>query len=74
MKQYLTREMIFDTLHDESQSDESKASVILALANQDQLALLNRVSNAMSQALDDVQDNLNQSFTHDSAMHEGESD
>ena len=72
MKQYLTREMILDTLHDESRSDESKASVILALANQDQLALLNRVSNAMSEALDDVQDNLNQSFMHDSAMHEGE--
>lgn len=72
MKQYLTREMILDTLRDESRSDESKASVILALANQDQLALLNRASNAMSEALDDVQDNLNQSFTHDSVMHEGE--
>lgn len=72
MKQYLTREMILDTLHDTSRSDESKASVILALANQDQLVLLNRVSNAMSQALDDVQDNLNQSFTYDSAMHKGE--
>lgn len=72
MKQYLTREMILDTLHDESRSDESKASVILALANQDQLVLLNRVSNAMSEALDDVQDNLNQSFMRDSAMHEGE--
>lgn len=72
MKQYLTREMILDTLHDESRSDASKASVILALANQDQLALLNRVSNAMSEALDDVQDNLNQSFIHNSAMHEGE--
>lgn len=62
MKHYLTREMILDTLHDESRSDESKASVILALANQDQLALLNRASNAISEALDDVQDNLNQSF------------
>ena len=72
MKQYLTREMILDTLYDESRSDESKASVILALANQDQLVLLNRVSNAMSEALDDVQDNLNQSFMHDSVMHEGE--
>ena len=72
MKQYLTREMILDTLHDASRSDESKASVILALANQDQLAVLNRVSNAMSEALDDVQDNLNQSFMHDSVMHEGE--
>ena len=72
MKQYLTRDMILDTLHDESRSDESISSVILALANQDQLVLLNRVSNAMSQALDDVQDNLNQSFTYDSAMHEGE--
>ena len=72
MKQYLTREMILDALHDESRSDESKASVILALANQDQLVLLNRVSNAMSEALDDVQDNLNQSFMHDSVMHEGE--
>lgn len=72
MKQYLTREMILDTLHDESRSDESKASVILALANQDQLVLLNRVSNTMSQALDDVQDNLNQSFMRDSVMHEGE--
>lgn len=65
MKQYLTREMILDTLHDKSRSDESKASVILALANQDQLVLLNRVSNAMSEALDDVQDNLNQSFIHE---------
>lgn len=65
MKQYLTREMILDTLRDESRSDESKASVILALANQDQLALLNRASNAMSEALDDVQDNLNQSFIHE---------
>lgn len=72
MKQYLTREMILDMLHDESRSDESKASVILALANQDQLALLNRVSNAMSEALDDVQDNLNQTFMHDSVTHEGE--
>lgn len=72
MKQYLTREMILDMLRDESRSDESKASVILALANQDQLALLNRVSNAMSQALDDVQDNLNQTFMHDSVTHEGE--
>lgn len=72
MKQYLTREMILDMLCDESQSDESKASVILALANQDQLALLNRVSNAMSEALDDVQDDLNQSFTHDSVTYEGE--
>lgn len=72
MKQYLTREMILDTLRDESRSDESKASVILALANQDQLVLLNRVSNAMSEALDDVQDNLNQTFMHDSVMHEGE--
>lgn len=72
MKQYLTREMILDMLHDEQRSDESKASVILALANQDQLALLNRVSNAMSEAFDDVQDNLNQSFMYDSAMHEGE--
>lgn len=72
MKQYLTREMILDTLRDESRSDESKASVILALANQDQLVLLNRVSNAMSQALDDVQDNLNQSFMYDSVAHEGE--
>lgn len=65
MKQYLTREMILDTLHDESRSDESKASVILALANQDQLALLNRASNVISEALDDVQDNLNQSFIHE---------
>lgn len=65
MKQYLTREMILDTLHDESRSDESKASVILALANQDQLALLNRASNTISEALDDVQDNLNQSFIHE---------
>lgn len=65
MKHYLTREMILDTLHDESRSDESKASVILALANQDQLALLNRASNAISEALDDVQDNLNQSFIHE---------
>lgn len=72
MKQYLTREMILDTLHDESRSDESKASVILALANQDQLALLNRASNTISEALDDVQDNLNQSFMHDSVMREGE--
>lgn len=72
MKQYLTREMILDTLHDTSRSDESKASVILALANQDQLVLLNRVSNAMSQALDDVQDNLNQTFTHESVAHKGE--
>lgn len=72
MKHYLTREMILDTLHDESRSDESKASVILALANQDQLAILNRASNAISEALDDVQDNLNQSFIHDSVMHEGE--
>ena len=72
MKQYLTREMILDKLHDESRSDESKASVILALANQDQLALLNRVSNAMSEALDDVQDNLNQTFTYESATHKGE--
>ena len=72
MKQYLTREMILDMLHDESRSDESKASVILALANQDQLALLNRASNAISEALDDVQDNLNQSFTHDSVTYEGE--
>lgn len=72
MKQYLTREMILDMLHDESRSDESKVSVILALANQDQLAVLNRVSNAMSEALDDVQDNLNQTFTHESVMHEGE--
>lgn len=65
MKHYLTREMILDTLHDESRSDESKASVILALANQDQLALLNRASNAISEALDDVQDNLNQLFIHE---------
>lgn len=65
MKQYLTREMILDTLRDESRSDESKASVILALANQDQLVLLNRASNAISEALDDVQDNLNQSFIHE---------
>ena len=72
MKQYLTREMILDMLHDESRSDESKASVILALANQDQLVLLNRVSNAMSQALDDVQDNLNQSFTYESVARKGE--
>lgn len=72
MKQYLTREMILDTLHDTSRSDESKASVILALANQDQLVLLNRVSNTMSEALDDVQDNLNQSFMYDSVMDEGE--
>lgn len=72
MKQYLTREMILDTLHDESRSDESKASVILALANQDQLAILNRASNAISEALDDVQDNLNQTFKHESVMHEGE--
>lgn len=72
MKQYLTREMILDTLHDESRSDESKASAILALANQDQLALLNRASNAISEALDDVQDNLNQSFMYDSVTHEGE--
>lgn len=72
MKQYLTREMILDTLRDKSRSDESKASVILALANQDQLVLLNRASNAISEALDDVQDNLNQSFMHDSVMHEGE--
>ena len=72
MKQYLTREMILDTLHDESRSDESKASVILALANQDQLAILNRASNAISEALDDVQDNLNQTFKYESVMHEGE--
>lgn len=72
MKQYLTREMILDTLRDESRSDESKASVILALANQDQLVLLNRASNAISEALDDVQDNLNQTFTHESVTHEGE--
>ena len=72
MKQYLTRKMILDTLHDESRSDESKASVILALANQDQLAILNRASNAISEALDDVQDNLNQTFKHESVMHEGE--
>lgn len=72
MKQYLTREMILDMLHDKSRSDESKANVILALANQDQLAVLNRVSNAMSEALDDVQDNLNQTFTHESVMHKGE--
>lgn len=72
MKQYLTREMILDTLHDESRSDESKASVILALANQDQLAILNRASNAISEALDDVQDNLNQTFTHESVAHKGE--
>lgn len=72
MKQYLTREMILDTLHDESRSDESKASVILALANQDQLVLLNRASNAISEALDDVQDNLNQTFTHESLIREGE--
>lgn len=72
MKQYLTREMILDTLHDTSRSDESKASVILALANQDQLAVLNRVSNAMSEALDDVQDNLNQTFTYESVAHKGE--
>ena len=72
MKQYLTREMILDTLHDKSRSDESKASVILALANQDQLAILNRASNAISEALDDVQDNLNQTFKHESVMHEGE--
>ena len=72
MKQYLTREMILDTLHDESRSDESKASVILALANQDQLAILNHASNAISEALDDVQDNLNQTFKHESVMNEGE--
>lgn len=65
MKHYLTREMILDTLHDESRSDESKASVILALANQDQLVILNRASNAISEALDDVQDSLNQSFIHE---------
>ena len=72
MKQYLTREMILNMLHDESRSDESKASVILALANQDQLALLNRASNAMSEAHDDVQDNLNQSFAYESVTHKGE--
>ena len=72
MKQYLTREMILDTLHDESRSDESKASVILALANQDQLAVLNRASNAISEALDDVQDNLNQTFAYESVTRKGE--
>lgn len=65
MKQHLTREMILSTLQNDHLSDDTKASEILALAYQDQLALLNRASNAISEALDDVQDNLNQSFIHE---------
>ena len=69
MKQHLTREMILSTLQNDHLSDDTKASEILALAYQDQTELLNRVSNSMSEAFDDVQDSLNQLF-----IREGEID
>lgn len=69
MKQHLTREMIISILYDEHLSDDVKASEILALANQDQVELLNQASDAVSELLDDVRNSLNQSFIREGMTH-----
>lgn len=69
MKQHLTREMIISILCDDHLSDSVKASEILALANQDQLELLQRVSDTASESLDDVRNSLNQSFIREGMAH-----
>lgn len=69
MKQHLTREMIISILCDDHLSDSVKASEILALANQDQLELLKRVSDTVSESLDDVRNSLNQSFIREGMTH-----
>lgn len=69
MKQHLTREMIISILCDDHLSDSVKASEILALANQDQLELLQRVSDTASESLDDIRNSLNQSFIREGMTH-----
>lgn len=69
MKQHLTREMIISILYDDHLSDDVKASKILALANQDQLELLNQASDAVSELLDDIRNGLNQSFIREEMTH-----